>query len=277
MKIVPKQKFKDNIKLYPKISKKQEGGNLTQEDKDRLWELKNTFGDYSSKDEYFNYWNFIPIDSEISDYFNSYLKSPGINRILNNQNTWWESRHPYRKYYSNSDKGTKLWLDKAAETSPKIYTADMYTDQSFVNNNHKFKQRTGLIGRRESAQFPFDFVLGHEYAHGKAPFSVIGTASFHPDSAQREALNQNQGAEKNKHDEKPLEKHADNWGLKYLLYKTGIYDAREDKDITIDQVEQLRKLYPELRPFKQMDNKQIQFQLNNVATNKQKKSNKFNV
>ena len=35
----------------------------------------------------------------------------------------------------------------------------------------------------ESEQFPFDFVLGHEYAHGKAPFSVIGAASFHPDSA----------------------------------------------------------------------------------------------
>ena len=104
-----------------------------------MWELRNTFGDYSSKDEYFNYWNFTPIDSEVSDYFNSYLKSSGINRILNNQNTWWKSRHPYRKYYSNSDKGTKLWLDKAAKTSPKIYTADMYTDQSFVNNNHKFK------------------------------------------------------------------------------------------------------------------------------------------
>jgi hypothetical protein len=28
------------------------------------------------------------------------------------------------------------------------------------------------------------------------------------------------------------EKHADNWGLKYLLYKEGIYDARSDKDIT---------------------------------------------
>ena len=63
------------------------------------------------------------------------------------------------------------------------------------------------------------------------------------------------------------EKLADIQGLKYLFYKEGIYDVRKNKDITTQQIQKLRKKYPKLRPFKQMNNKQIQFQLNHVAMN----------
>lgn len=51
-KIRKRATFADNARKW----KHQNGGVITQEDKDRLWELRNTFGDYSSKDEYFNYW-----------------------------------------------------------------------------------------------------------------------------------------------------------------------------------------------------------------------------
>ena len=95
---------------------------------------------------------------------------------------------------------------------------------------------------------------------------MLRNTLFTKESAQAEALNQNTNTEAG-HDSLQNEKHADNWGLKYLLYKEGIYDARDDKDITIEQVKKLRKLYPELRPFKQMTDKEIQFQINHVAYN----------
>ena len=94
---------------------------------------------------------------------------------------------------------------------------------------------------------------------------MFGLAPFKQGSAQAEALEMNTNTKKG-HDSYEYEKHADNWGLKYLLYKEGIYDARENKDITVDQIKKLRQKYSELRPFKQMTDEQIQFQLNHVAS-----------
>ncbi len=269
-KIRKRATFADNARKW----KHQNGGVITQEDKDLLWTLNNFFGANSSTDKYFNYWDFEKGDSEVSDYFNSYLKSKGVERILNNQNTWWEKRHPYRKWYSNSDKGTREWLDMASKTSPYFYTVDMYTDQSSVYDTPKYKHRIITVGRRENKEFPYDFTVGHEYAHGKAPFSLFGPKMFHSESAQKEALDQNINTKKG-HDSRQSEKHADNWGLKYLLYKEGIYDSRDDKDITIEQIQQLRQMYPELRPFKQMTDEEIRFQINNVAHNKVNKREKL--
>ena len=247
--------------------KHQHGGVLSQEDKDILWLFNERFGANSSKDEYFNFWDFQKGNQEANNYFKSYLKSKGIQRILNNQDEWWKSRHPYRKWYSNSDKGTKEWLDRAYEINPQFYTADMYTDQSTVYKHPNFPNRVVFVGRRGvMSDFPYNFAVGHEYAHGKNPLSMLRNTLFTKESAQAEALNQNTNTEAG-HDSLQNEKHADNWGLKYLLYKEGIYDARGDKDITIEQVKKLRKLYPELRPFKQMTDKEIQFQINNVAYN----------
>lgn len=255
--------------------KHQHGGVLSQEDKDILWLFNEKFGANSSKDEYFNFWDFQKGNQEANNYFKSYLKSAGIKRILNNQNKWWESRHPYRKWYSNSDKGTKAWLDAAYKVNPQFYTADMYIDQSAVDIHPNFPIRILTVGRRKVDDFPYNFVVGHEYAHGKTPSSILRNTPFRNESAQAEALNQNTKTETG-HDSHQDEKHADNWGLKYLLYKEGIYDARSNKDITIEQVKKLRKLYPNLRPFKQMTDKEIQFQINNVAYNEINEINKEN-
>ena len=66
--------------------KHQHGGVLSQEDKDILWLFNEDFGANSSKDKYFKYWDFQKGSPEVNDYFNSYLKSSGIKRILNENN-----------------------------------------------------------------------------------------------------------------------------------------------------------------------------------------------
>lgn len=252
-------------KFWDSNRKYQTGGPLTQQDKNRLWKLNEKMGANDSQQEFFNYWIFQKGDSEVRNYFNSYLDSPGFKRIINNQNEWWKSRHPYRKWYSNPDRGTEKWFQVAREVEPNIYTADMYSSQSFVRPIYGDKQRTAIIGRRYDDEFPQAFTIGHEYLHGKTPFNMFGSAPFKQGSAQAEALEMNTNTKKG-HDSYEYEKYADNWGLKYLLYKEGIYDARENKDITVDQIKKLRQKYPELRPFKQMTDEQIQFQLNHVAS-----------
>lgn len=253
------------VSKHKKVSNQDREKSLSQEDKNRLWDFHEEFGADRSKEHYFNFWNFQKGSQEVSNYFNSYLNSPGFRRIINNQNKWWESRHPYRKWYSNPDKGTQAWFNAARKVNPHIYTVDMYSNQSMVTHNPKVRgQRSIFIGRRDS-EFPYQFVVGHEYLHGKAPFNVFGkNPLFNPQSAQAEALKQNTNTESG-HDSQQDEKHADNWVLKYLFYKEGIYDSRSNKDITVDQVKQLRQKYPNLRPFQQMSDDQIVFQMNNVA------------
>ena len=257
--------------------KHQHGGVLSQEDKDILWLFNEKFGANSSKNEYFDYWKFQKGSPEVNNFFNSYLKSKGVQRILNNQDKWWESRHPYRKWYSNPDIGTRERLEYMQKINPYFYTANMYTDMSTANTHLKLPEKTIIVGRNEDfdKQFPYNFTVGHEYAHGKNPFKFNLGKIFASKSAQAEALNQNTNT-KPGHDSLQEEKYADNWGLKYLLYKEGIYDARSDKDVTTDQIKKLRKLYPNLRPFKQMNDKEIQFQLNHVAYNKIDNINKIN-
>ena len=273
----PLQKKRANFARNSAKWKHQSGGILSQKDKDILWLFNEKFGANSSKDEYFDYWKFQKGSPEVNNFFNSYLKSKGVQRILNNQDKWWESRHPYRKWYSNSDIGTRERLEYMQKINPYFYTADMYTDMSTTNTHLKLPKNIIIVGRNEDfdRQFPYNFTVGHEYAHGKNPFKLNLGKIFASKSAQAEALNQNTNT-KPGHDSLQAEKYADNWGLKYLLYKEGIYDARSNKDVTTDQIKKLRKLYPNLRPFKQMNDKEIQFQLNHVAYNKINDINKSN-
>lgn len=259
----------DFIKLIPK---KQSGGNLSQKDKDLLWEFRDKFGADDTKEKYFDYWDFQKGEKELKNYFTSYLNSQGFNRIINNQNKWWKDRHPYKRWLSNPDPAsrTQKWFKIARKIKPAIYTMDSYPELSFASPT----DRVIFVGRGDS-QFPSSesasiypnaFVLGHEYLHGVSPFQFGGTAEFYEDSAQGEALSENTRTKKG-HDSKQDEKHADIWGLKYLFYKEGIYDSRSSKDITIQQVQKLRKKYPKLRPFQQMTDKQIMFMMNHVAEN----------
>ena len=104
----------------------------------------------------------------------------------------------------------------------------MYTDLSeAVHIPALGKQRFIIVGTdyvpshltESGTEYDPTHALGHEYAHGKTPFDIFGTASFNKRSAQAEVLNQNTNTQPG-HDSRQLEKHADIWGLKYLLYKS---------------------------------------------------------
>lgn len=67
-------------------------------------------------------------------------------------------------------------------------------------------QKAMYVGTGNSyMDFPADFVLGHEAAHAYTR-QALGT---NIGGAQKEALDQNQNAKKDGHDEKAEEKHAD--------------------------------------------------------------------
>lgn len=230
---------------------------LNEQDKEFLLSLKEQFG---GGEDYFGYWKFNKVNNDANSYFNSYINSPGVQRILDNQKTWWEGRHPYKQWYSNFDQNTSQFLKNGLANNLTTYTFDGYPLQS-----SKFSGPKGsglLIGNLSNLSDkwpPYNWILGHETSHGKWPYYFNG--------AQREALDQNTNTEKNHHDEYQKEKYADIQGLKYLMYKLGIYDARSNKNATEQHVKLLRKKYPHLRPLKQMNDKQVVFQLNNVAQN----------
>lgn len=260
----------------------QKSADLNWDDYTRLLKLKSKFvGEAASDDYLFEAFDFKKDISDVSNYFNSYLNSKGLQRILNNQDNWWTARHPYRKYYSNPDQGTREWLEAAKKVEPHRYTTNMYTTLSASYGVQGEPEDIIVVGDKPDTSdgYHFDpqFVMGHEYAHGKVPYLKywLGRAGFSSKSAQTEALNQNTNTLPG-HNSRNQEKHADQWGLKYLLYKEGIYDSREDKDITIDQVKELRKRFPDLRPVKQMTDEQLMFQLNNVADNSRNSTNKDN-
>lgn len=215
-------------------------------------------------------WDIVKGNNEVNDWFNSYINSPGFQRILNNQSNWWKQRHPYRKFLKNPLVGqVKGYYNVAQKYTPNYYIAkDLPVELSksvtrydqpdrFTHNS-----RDIVVGAYGNT-FPFNFAEMHEYSHAKEPISFEG---WPKGGAQKEALDQNKNT-KPGHDSKDNEKLADIQGLKYLFYKEGIYDVRKNKDITIQQIQKLRKKYPNLRPFKQMNNNQVQFQLNNVAMN----------
>lgn len=238
---------------------------LTEEDRKRILLLKKYYDDIKiSNEQFFNNWQFEKDNSDVADYFNSYLNSEGFERILNNQTEWWKKRHPYRKLYSDADKGTRRWFEVAKKVEPYRYTSNFPRDNYVYTVN--LPQRIMMTGRNDDKIKNY-FYLGHEYFHGKNPHSIGRQTPFNSRSAQYEALKQNQNTEKNNHDEYSYEKNADIWGLKYLLYKEGIYDSRSNKDITIDEIKKLREKYPDLRPLQQMNDEQLMFMLNNVAMN----------
>lgn len=246
---------------------------LNSQDSTLLLNIKPAFSTRQSEEEYFDDWKFQKDSSDVAEFFTSYLESPGFDRILKNQKEWWKQRHPYRKWIQSYDRdgGTYSYFKASKTLQPIVYTVDMPSSLSFQTNTETEdgnRQPVSFVGTWEDSEFPFNFVLGHEYWHGKTPRSFGELRRFYSGSGQQEALQQNTNTNQDGHDEKEYEKHADKQGLIYLLYKDGIYDARSDKDITIEQVKQAREKYPNLRPFQQMTDEQIQFQINNVAHHK---------
>ena len=122
---------------------------LTEKDKKILFTLKKWFTNRNIPiEEFINDWEFQKDTSDVSEFFNSYLESKGLQRILDNQSKWWKKRHPYRKLFSNPDKGTKKWMRVAKDVKPYVYTADMYHDISAVYRTPNVDNRIIIIGRK---------------------------------------------------------------------------------------------------------------------------------
>lgn len=198
-------------------------------------------------------------DNETYDYFKSYVNSPGFQRIKSNQSKWWKERHPYKKLldFGNHLKGINYLQHKVNNTEkPKMFELDLpksYGVLTTSNNNI-------YIGTIPD-EWPSKHTIAHELAHAYNQFDTV-----YPRFAEGEALEQNTNTEPG-HDSKNSEKHADVWGLKYLLYKEGIYDSRSNEDVTPEQIKTLREKYPEYRPLLQMSDDQAAWMLNHVASN----------
>ncbi len=210
---------------------------------------------------------------EVLQYFRSYVNSDGYNRIMRNEKDWWTARHPIRKFIPFHDGlsgATHLRQFINELDAPKVFNMSMYPEQSF----YLPRNRTVYIGTYGDGRWPNSFVVGHEVAHGYNGGTAVN--SDNGNNAIYEALQQNTNTEEG-HDSYVDEKHSDIWGLKYLLYKEGIYDSRSKDDITPEQVQKLREKYPKLRPLQQMDNEKASWMLNHVALSKSKRYDTENI
>jgi hypothetical protein len=197
--------------------------------------------------------------ADAAEFFRSYADSPGFSRIVDNQREWYSGRNPGKEYdesaaasYANLLRGL---------TGEGIFDTALEETESFSGSAHNYgpvflgTTPQSVLSRAKRGELPRAFLLGHELTHTAPWYSGVNG----------KVLDTNRGAEWNLHDELRSEKQADIQGLKYLMYKEGIYDARGDTDATVDDVKELRAKYPELRPFQQMSDEQIADMLNLVA------------
>lgn len=204
---------------------------------------------------------------KVEEYFNSYADSPGFARIRQNQKEWWLKRHPYKKIYELGAGKAMVstdWLQRALRglDATGTFDYDGYTESSKLMNSVTQPKGVIFIGTKETEEFPYIFAVPHEVAH--IPNGTGFATSY--GSAQREALDQNTNTEPG-HDSEPDEKHSDIEALRYMLYREGIYDSRDDKDATPEDMKKLRELYPNIRPFLQMDDEKAAWMINHVADN----------
>lgn len=207
---------------------------------------------------------------DVTEWLKSYVNSEGFDRVRKNQESWWKKRHPYQKIlfpiFKGVDNNSKLnhYQQDISNYADKMlnYVLDGYPEMSF-SKLYKGATFTFKPKIREDKEFPFDFVQMHEFDH-----LFNDTASSYK-TINFEAMKQNTNTEEG-HDSRSIEKHSDIIGLKYLLYKEGIYDSRGGNDITPEQIGELRKKYPKLRPLIQMDDEKAAWMLNHVAQNTDK-------
>ena len=184
-------------------------------------------------------------DSGIKDFFKSYVESPGYKRVISNQT----------EYLKESPQYDLQAIDEEIDKS-KIFYTNEYPEYSFAKPflHHAFV-KTGWDGKG-SNKLPIPFIEAHEFAH------TVPHINYVQEKLVKNNTNTNSG-----HDSRSNEKHADIWGLKYLLYKEGVHDVRTGEPVTKEHIEKLRKKYPKLRPLQQMDNEKTAWMLNYIAQN----------
>lgn len=183
-------------------------------------------------------------DSGVKNFFKSYIVSPGYAYVIKNQT----------EYLGKSPQYDLHAIEKELDKSKIFYTTE-HPEYSFAKPflHHAFV-KTGWDGKG-TRKLPIPFVEAHEFAHTVPHINYV----------QEKLVKSNTNAEKG-HNSMSHEKHADIWGLKYLLYKEGIHDIRKGP-VTKDRVKELRKRYPEIRPLKQLNDENATWMLNHVAQN----------
>ena len=193
--------------------------------------------------------------NDILSYYQSYIQSPGMDRVLSNQSEWWNARHPYRRRLQSpqtAELGETLLRQVNVPIKMYELNGDLredigeYKDGKAYIYRPLFDNNDPLFYDSGNRDVYID-VATHEVGHHfNDPFDKNLTRG------QREALDINTGYQKNGHDEYYKERMSDTWAMKYLLYKTGIYDSRGTDNVTPEQIGKLREMYPNLRLFQQM-------------------------
>ena len=171
-------------------------------------------------------------------------------------------KHSYKKNINRYVDSINKNVDNST-----IFTLDGYPSMSFM----PYALDKSVIAYKafnEDKESPNYETIMHEFDH------IFNRTASHYDTINAEVMEQNKGNKVNGHDELFIEKHSDNLGIKYLLFKEGIYDARGDKDITPEHIQQLREKYPKLRFLQQLNNEDAAFQINNVARLESNKDNR---
>lgn len=230
------------------------------------------------------------------DYLISYIDdSPGIHRITKNYADY--VRTPIGNLWksafgsSPADSEAEAWLNirkrglsnlRATELTKNIAKESFYLSGDkdkngnwteyptvHINTNDTFKSKSGLTQQ-------LDEVEGHEFSHASLPmfwWDGFGRNDMH------KYYNKNGGPENDtemdyekydiKHDANHKERQADKDGVRYLLYKLGIYDSRGTTDVTKEQIQQLRKWAKDnnyyIRMLEQSDDDQVVWLLNHIA------------
>lgn len=216
------------------------GGGFRIVDADPNW-VRNEIIKYHTREE----------DTGVKDWFKSYVTSPGYEHIIKNQKALLgnaEGAHSLRSAVLNNIDNKKLFY---STDGPDYSVAQPFLDRAYI--------KTWRSNKGDN-EHPKAEVEAHELAH-------LITTPFYNDIIvpQKEMLNKNTNTAEG-HDSRLDEKHADIWGLKYLLYKEDIHDVRKGP-VTKEHVKELRKRYPELRQLKQMNDEKATWMLNHVAQN----------
>lgn len=197
---------------------------------------------------------------DVIDYYNSYLKSEGLERINKNQLDSLIDEDLTKFKILREQENLAYHRNIRSKYRPKVFTLTGYPEVSSYspayNTGFVYKHENDYDDRKD--EHPYITTLAHEIGHH---WDIQNTPN-------RKALDINKGFKENQHDEYYHERMADLWSLRYLLYNKGIYDSRGKENVTPEQINKLREEYPNIRIFKQMkSNDDVAKMLNLVAYN----------
>lgn len=240
------------------------------------------------------------------EYLISYINdSPGIHRITNNYAEY--IRTPigkiWKKLFGNSpaDDEAEQWLNlrkqglknlEATEVFVNPWLGNFYKPGEKDENGEYVKNPMILLYEKD----PFRSKSGlkkfndasetHEYSHASLPYfdwhrfgsSAMYNYYAHAGGPENDKEMDYEIYDIN-HDKDLGERQADKDAVRYLLYKTGIYDSRGTENVTKEQIQQLRKWAKDnnyyIRMLEQSNDDQIVWLLNNIAKAPSKPTNTF--